>query len=93
MLYHNTDSVLYFLVTTFIDIFADLLFVKVYADLQNFRSCESPPATIPTAVMVTAYQPDIVIHNTDTSTVALLEVTCPLDSDHHLQAARTCKQS
>ena len=41
--------------------------------------------------MVTAYRPDIVIHNTDTSTVALLELTCPLDSDHHLEAARTRK--
>jgi len=43
--------------------------------------------------MVTAYQPDIVIHNTDTSTVALLELKCPLDSDHHIESARSCKQN
>ena len=60
--YHH-DSVLHtFLITRLIDIFVDFPSVKVYADLQNFWSGESPPATIPTAIMVTAYQPDIVIH-------------------------------
>ena len=90
---YRHDSVLYVLVTRLIDIFVDLPSVKIYADLQNFRSCESPPATLPTSIMVTPYRPDIVIHNTDTSTVALLELTCPLDSDYHLEAARSCKQS
>ena len=50
-------------------------------------------ATIPTAIMVTAYRPDIVIHNTDTFTVALFELTYPLDSDHHLESARSRKQN
>jgi len=43
--------------------------------------------------MVTAYWPDIIVHNTDTCTVALLELTCPLDSDHHLESARYHKQN
>lgn len=90
---YRHDSVLYVLVTGLVDMFADLPNVKVFADLQNFRSCESPPATIPTTIMVTAYRPDIVVFNTDTSAVALLELTCPLDSSHHLEAARSRKQS
>jgi len=41
---------------------------------------------IPTA---TAYRPHIVIHNTNTSTMTLLELIYPLDSDHHLESARS----
>ena len=42
--------------------------------------------------MVTMYHPNIVIHNSSTSAVALLELTCPLvdyplNSDHHPEAA------
>jgi len=40
-----------------------------------------------TAIMLTAYGPHIVIHNTNTSTVELLKLTCPLDSDPHLESA------
>ena len=43
-------------------------------------------------LMVTAYRPDIVIYNSNTSAVALLELTCSLDSEHHLEAARSRKQ-
>ena len=89
---YRHDSVLCFLVTRLVDLFSTLPFVKVYADLPNFRSCESPPATVPTDVMVTAYRPDIVIYNSNTSAVALLELTCSLDSEHHLEAARSRKQ-
>ena len=71
--------------TRFVDLFSTLPFVKVYADLPT-------PATVPTDVMVTAYHPDIVIYNSNTSAVALLELTCPLDSEHHLEAARSRKQ-
>jgi len=42
----------------------------------NFRASES---TIPTNLMVTPFRPDIVIHNTGTSSLMLFELTCPLD--------------
>ena len=87
---YRHDLVLYFLVTRLVDLFSILPFVN--ADLPNFRSYESPPATVPTDVMVTTYHPDIVIYNSNTSAVALLELTCPLDSEHHLEAARSRKQ-
>jgi len=48
---------------------------------------------IPTTIIVTAYRPDIVVFNTGTSAVAMLELTCPLDSSHHLETARFHKQS
>ena len=81
------------LASQFINIFNHLPFIRVYADLQSLRASESPPATIPSAVMVTPYRPDVVIHNTATSSIALLKLTCPLDSSHHLQSARSRKQS
>jgi len=43
--------------------------------------------------MVTPYRPDIVIHNTATSSLMLFELTCPLDSTNHLEQARTQKQN
>jgi len=68
-------------VTRPVDLFSP---VKGFADLPQFYSCESP-AMIPTA---TAYCPEIVIYNFNTSSVALLELTCILDSEDHLEAAR-----
>ena len=43
---------------------------------------------------LTPYHPDIVIYNqiNNSRSVALLELTCPLDSVHHLESARDCKQ-
>ena len=43
-----------------------------------------------------AYEPvkDLtVVYNSEASTVALLELTCPLDSEHHIQEARSRKQN
>jgi len=57
------------------------------------RASESPQGTVPSSLMVTSYRPDIVIHNVINNTVALLELTCPLDSAQHLEAARDRKQS
>ena len=47
---------------------------------------------IPSTVMVTPYRRDVVIHNTATSSIVQLELTCPLDSGRHLQSARLHKQ-
>ena len=40
-----------------------------------------------------SFRPDIVVYNSDTSSVALLELACPLDSEHHILSARSRKQS
>ena len=65
----------------------------MYADLQNFRATEAPQATVPISILTTPYRPDIVIFNSQVSSIALLELTCPLDSVHHIQSARSRKQS
>ena len=74
-------------------IFVNLPFIHAYADLPNFRANEPPPSLIPTNVIVTPFRPDIVIHNTITSSLQLLELTCPLHSTHHHEQARSRKQN
>ena len=44
-------------------------------------------------MLTTSYRPDIVVFNSQVSSVALLELTCPLDSVHHIQSACSRKQS
>ena len=66
---------------------------QAYADLPSLWANESPLAMIPTTVMVTPFRPDIVVHNTITSSLLLFELTCILDSNHHLSQARSHKQS
>ena len=73
-------------------IFADKPFVKVHADLPNFYANVAPQTTIPTDLLITSYRLDIVIHNTQVPSVTLLELTCPLDSGQHIQAAHDRKQ-
>ena len=89
---YRHDLVLQSLVNYFIKIFTNLPFIRVSADLPNLRASESPLSTIPTGVMVTPFRPDIIIHNTIASSLLLFELTCPLDSAHHLTEARSCKQ-
>ena len=76
-----------------IDLGENLPFIQVFVDLPNLQASVSPPATIPPDVMVTSYRPDLVFYNTATNSIALLELTCPLDSEHHPQSARLCKQN
>ena len=68
-------------------------FVKVFADIPNFHADNSPQSTIPMSLLITSYRPDIVIYNSQSSSITLLELTCPLDSIHHIQSARNRKQS
>ena len=63
----------------------------VYADLPGWRASDSPQATVPPSILITSSRPDIVIHNTDSGAVALLELTCPLELVHHLELARDRK--
>ena len=50
-----------------------------------------PQGTVPISLMVISYRPDIVIHHVTSNSIALLELTCPLDSNQHLEAARDHK--
>jgi len=87
---YRHDQVLSCLVSGLSDLLAGINSICIYADL---RASKSPLGTVPSSLMVTSYCPDIVIHNVINNTVALLELTCPLDSTQHLEAARNREQS
>jgi len=89
---YRHNQVLFTLVSKLTTIFSDCRVVSVYADLQGFRFNDSPPETIPSTVLITPYRPDIVIYNRLTSSMGIIELTCPLDSLQHLESARTRKQ-
>ena len=63
----------------------------VYANLPGRRASDSPQATISPSLLITSYRPDVVIHNRRSNSIAILELTCPLDSVCHLDAARDRK--
>ena len=90
---YRHDQVLRVLATKLSEAFADIPFVKVFADIPNFHADNSPQSTIPMSLLITSYRPDIVIYNSQSSSITLLELTCPLDSIHHIQSARNRKQS
>ena len=73
----------------------DAPFVKVYiyadCDLPNSYAYNAPQATIPSNILITPYHPDIVTFNTKCPSICLLELTCPLNSPQHIQAARDRK--
>ena len=66
--------------------------VEIFADLDGKRTSDSPPATIPPALLVCPYWPDIVVCNEELKTVSLLELTCPFDFCADLSAACQRKQ-
>ena len=90
---YRHDQVLRVLATNLSEAFADIPFVEVFADIPNFHADNSPQSTIPMSLLITSYRPDIVIYNSQSSSITLLELTCPLDSIHHIQSARNRKQS
>ena len=57
------------------------------------RASKGPQAMVPSDLLITPYRPDIVVYNSEASSVTLLKLTCPLDSENHLQPARSRKQS
>ena len=59
----------------------------LHADLPGLRASKGPQVTIPSNLLITSYKPDIVVYNSEASSVALLELACPLDSEHHIEAA------
>jgi len=77
-----------------INILNNYLLSKYLLTFQTCKPCSvASPATIPPEMMLTSYCPDLVFYNTATNSIALLEFTCPLDSMHHLESARSCKQN
>ena len=94
--HYNTyphDQVLGCLVSRISNLLAEDALACIYADLPGMRASESPQGTVPISLVVTSYHQDIVIHHITNNSIALLELTCPLDSNQHLEAARDCKQS
>ena len=58
---YRHDQVLRVLATKLSEAFADIPFVKVFADIPNFHADNSPQSTIPMSLLITSYRPDIVI--------------------------------
>jgi len=90
---YRHDRVLSILTAMLAKVFTSCPVVRVFADLPNHRACEAPQATIPASILITPYRPDIVVYNSQVHCVAMFELTCPLDSVHHLESARNRKQS
>jgi len=87
---HN--QVLKCLATEISKLFSGSSSVFLYADLPGLHASDCPQATIPVSLLVTPYRPDLVIYNRSSNCVAMMELTCPLDSVERLQSARDYKQ-
>ena len=91
---YQHDQVLHCLALGLSGILAELNTLHVYVDLPGMRVSKSPQGTIPSSLIVTSsYHPDIVIHNVTCNSVALLELTCRLESMQHLESVRDRKHS
>ena len=60
---------------------------KIYADLPGYQASVSPPSTIPPHITSTLSRPDLVVDS-----IALLELSVVTNTEHHLSAARNCKE-
>ena len=89
---YRHNQVLLLLATKLKEMFRATKSICVYADLHGWRSSESPQAIIPSALVSTLFRPDIVVYSSATLSVALLELTCPLDLNHNILSARSRKQ-
>lgn len=68
-----------------------------YADLPGLWVSDSPQTTIciPPSLLIASYYPILFVCNQKSNSVALLKLTyvhIPMDSTHHLESARDCKQ-
>jgi len=66
--------------------------VSVYADLPGLCASDSSTSNSSSIFPGMSYYPDIVLYNESSNLVAMLELTCPLDSVDHLNSARVQKQ-
>ena len=90
---YRHDQVLHLFASRLVDMFVSYSCIHVYADLTGLRASEGPQATVPSNLLITSYRPDIVVYNSEASSVALLELTFPLDSELHIEAARSTKRN
>ena len=90
---YRHDVVLHCIVSNLSRVFAESQTIHIYAELPGMHVSVSPQATIPSTLIVTSYRPDIVIYNESTNSVALLELTCTLDSIHHLESVKDRQQT
>ena len=67
--------------------------VEIFADLDGKCASDLLPATIPPAILVSPYRPDIVAYNAELRTISLLEFTCLFNSNADLSATHQCKES
>ena len=63
----------------------------MYADLQGYRACDNPPATIPLDIMVTSAHHDLVILRH--KEILLIELSIPYNSPESLSNARKRKMN
>ena len=90
---YRHDQVLHLLASKPKEMFSDNPSIHVFVHLQGLRASEAPQATILSTLLITPYRPDIIVYNSGKPSVALLELTCPLDSEHNFQSARSRKQN
>ena len=81
---YRHDQGLHPLASKLKEMFSDNPSIHGFADLQGLRVTEAPQATIPSTILITPYRPDIIVYNSGKPFVALLELTCPLDSKHNI---------
>jgi len=67
---YRHDQVLHVLVSRLADMFVNYPSIQVYADLPGLRASEGPQATVPSDLLITTYRPDIVIYNSEASSIA-----------------------
>ena len=66
--------------------------ILLYTDLPGIWASDCSQATTPPYLLIISYRPDLVIYNKESNSIFMLELTCPLDSSCHLEAARDRKQ-
>ena len=58
-MYRQHNKFLSILASSLVDIFTDIPFVRVFADLPNLYVDDAPQTTIPIDLLITPYHPDI----------------------------------
>ena len=65
------------MITFLLSILTDLLaclsathIIHIYADLPGFKASKGPQAMVPSDLLIAPYRPDIVVHNSEASSIA-----------------------
>jgi len=65
--------------------------IEIFADLEDKCASDSPPTTIPPAILVSPYRLNIVVYNVELRTISLLELTCPFTDLSAACQQKECK--